>query len=87
MRSFWGFLKQQNGNKDALSYFAQKIHDSSLKAATNYQKLLILYPRSKQIMRLYASFLLHVRNESAQAQTLLNQADELESTRRRSRHV
>ncbi len=57
------------------------------RAEQNYVKLLVRFPRSVNIMRQYASFLTHVKNDAQMAQMYLNMAEEIENTEMRERQT
>lgn len=72
--NFWGLLARPKPDVAQLDRLAVNIASHNRHAFSSYKKMIELNPHSPQALRLYASFLLDVRQDKTAAQQQLEQA-------------
>ncbi|KAI8820660.1 uncharacterized protein EV422DRAFT_567555 [Fimicolochytrium jonesii] len=79
MKSFWAALRADAKQVRNLGRILSLMHKSQSEASYAYEKLIKRYPKSKQILRLYAKYLITIGNSSERGAQLLDMAEEIES--------
>jgi PAS domain S-box-containing protein len=75
---FWDELLKDKTDIGRLNDIATLINTAMVSAQDSFRKLVKMNPNSTQVLRMYASFLIEIANESASGQKLIARADELE---------
>ncbi len=75
---FWDELLKDQTSIGRLNDIATLINTAMVSAQDSFRKLVRMNPNSTQVLRMYASFLVEIANESASGQKLIARADELE---------
>ncbi|KAJ3037726.1 hypothetical protein HDV00_001375 [Rhizophlyctis rosea] len=80
LREFLTHVRSSSSGKDPSTYpiFLQRISEAEQRANAYYQKLVARWPKSKVLLRMYATFLLQVKNDTETATRLMAIADEIE---------
>ncbi|KAJ3056566.1 hypothetical protein HK097_005963 [Rhizophlyctis rosea] len=80
LREFLTHVRSSSSGKDPTTYpiFLQRISEAEQRANAYYQKLVARWPKSKVLLRMYATFLLQVKNDTETATRLMAIADEIE---------
>ncbi|KAJ3087187.1 hypothetical protein HK102_011643 [Quaeritorhiza haematococci] len=86
LKSFWAYFNTEGAtDMGRLGTLLENMHKTEKDASNFYEKLLRRFPKSKSILRMYASFLTAVKNNAELSQQYLNQADEIEAEECRMR--
>ncbi|KAJ3154434.1 hypothetical protein HDU89_008504 [Geranomyces variabilis] len=85
LRSFLSHIRAGQRGRDPKTYpiFLQRISEAEQRATNYYKKLIARWPKSKVLLRMYASFLLQVKNEREQASKYMLMAEEIEENEAR----
>eukprot|EP00004_Rigifila_ramosa_P000885 TRINITY_DN108_c0_g1_i2.p1 TRINITY_DN108_c0_g1~~TRINITY_DN108_c0_g1_i2.p1 ORF type:complete len:648 (+),score=163.32 TRINITY_DN108_c0_g1_i2:1023-2966(+) len=83
-KQFWGLLLNEGASLDDLELYAERFDDASSRAAQEYERLLLRYPNSKDLVRSYGQFISEVQRNEAAAQLCFQLADELEERESRA---
>lgn len=79
LRGFWGYLSSSTVVVRALPVFAQKIMVAERKGDAYYKKLISRFPKSKVILRMYATWLRQIKNDVELANEFFELANQIEN--------
>ncbi|KAJ3337888.1 hypothetical protein HDU93_000388 [Gonapodya sp. JEL0774] len=81
LKAFWTCVRRATTNKDYLKYpdYLNSIASATARARDNYQRLITRFPKSKNMLRLFADFNRTVLADSEECRRLLSVAEELEN--------
>ncbi|TPX66945.1 hypothetical protein SpCBS45565_g04121 [Spizellomyces sp. 'palustris'] len=86
MKLFWSSLAREQLNVKTFPAYLDVMYNTQSSATTYYEKLLDRFPNSKQILRLYAKYLLTVKNNQELGAQLLTQAEDIEYREQQEAH-
>ncbi|KAI8826087.1 uncharacterized protein EV422DRAFT_152365 [Fimicolochytrium jonesii] len=78
LKVFWQGLLSDQVNSNTVAAYLDTMHTTQGSASSAYKKLIERFPSSKQILRLYAKYLLTVENNAELSAQLLSQAEDIE---------
>ncbi|KAI8825111.1 uncharacterized protein EV422DRAFT_564457 [Fimicolochytrium jonesii] len=80
IKNFLSHVRSGQRGRDPKTYpiFLQRISEAEQRATAYYKKLIGRWPKSKELLRMYASFLLQVKNDKDSAARLMAIADDIE---------
>ncbi|KNC99207.1 uncharacterized protein SPPG_09279 [Spizellomyces punctatus DAOM BR117] len=86
MKLFWSSLAREQLNVKTFPAYLDVMYNTQSSATIYYEKLLERFPNSKQILRLYAKYLLTVKNNQELGVQLLTQAEDIEYREQQEAH-
>ncbi|KND03391.1 uncharacterized protein SPPG_00879 [Spizellomyces punctatus DAOM BR117] len=80
IRAFLTHVRTHQRGRDPKTYpiFLQRISEAEQKATDYYKKLISRWPKSKVLLRMYAAFLMQIKNDKEGAAKFTNAAEEIE---------
>ncbi|TPX66371.1 hypothetical protein SpCBS45565_g04490 [Spizellomyces sp. 'palustris'] len=80
IRGFLTHVRTHQRGRDPKTYpiFLQRISEAEQKATEYYKKLISRWPKSKVLLRMYAAFLMQIKNDKEGAAKFSNAAEEIE---------
>ena len=78
LRAFWAYLSSNNVTAHALPVYAQKILEVERQGDEYYKKMITRFPKSKVMLRMYATWLRQVKNDSDTANNYFELANQIE---------